>query len=58
VQYWSLPNGWRNCALKKDNNRLLLKTVMAGHGGFTARDDAYRRGHSAGRLLDLSGGMR
>ena len=61
VQYWE-PAKWvaKLRALKKDNNRLLLKTLMqAGHGGSTARDDAYReRAFRWAFLLDLSGGMR
>ena len=58
VQYWE-PAKWvaRLRALRKDNNRLLLRTEMkAGHGGLTARDDRYRE--TAFRyafLLDLAG---
>jgi oligopeptidase B len=58
VQYWE-PAKWaaRLRAVKKDGNRLLLKTQMtAGHGGLTARDDRYRE--TAFRyafLLDVAG---
>ena len=61
VQYWE-PAKWvaKLRALKKDNNRLLLKTEMkAGHGGPTAREDRYREiAFRWAFLLDLSGGMR
>ena len=58
VQYWE-PAKWvaKLRALKKDNNRLLLKTEMkAGHGGMTARDDRYREiAFRYAFLLDLAG---
>jgi oligopeptidase B len=58
VQYWE-PAKWvaKLRALKKDDNRLLLKTEMrAGHGGTTARDDRYREiGFRYAFLLDLAG---
>lgn len=58
VQYWE-PAKWvaKLRALKKDQNRLLLKTEMqAGHGGLSARDDRYREiAFRYAFLLDLAG---
>ncbi|HXG34899.1 MAG TPA: S9 family peptidase [Bryobacteraceae bacterium] len=58
VQYWE-PAKWvaKLRAVKKDRNRLLLKTEMqAGHGGLSARDDRYREiAFRYAFLLDLAG---
>jgi oligopeptidase B len=58
VQYWE-PAKWvaKLRAVKKDGNRLLLKTEMqAGHGGLSARDDRYREiAFRYAFLLDLAG---
>jgi oligopeptidase B len=58
VQYWE-PAKWvaKLRAVKKDGNRLLLKTEMrAGHSGLSARDDRYREiAFRYAFLLDLAG---
>jgi len=58
VQFWE-PAKWvaKLRVLKKDNNRLLLKTEMkAGHGGLSGREDRYReRALRYAFLLDTAG---